>query len=85
MKPYTAVTGPGDPIRIPRQSERTTAEAELGLVIGHRCRDVPEKDWRDAVAGFTTGIDMTAEDILRQNPRYLTLSESFDTFFSYYP
>jgi 2-keto-4-pentenoate hydratase/2-oxohepta-3-ene-1,7-dioic acid hydratase in catechol pathway len=37
------------------------------------------------VAGFTTIIDMTAEDILRQNPRYLTVSKSFDTFFSFGP
>ena len=37
------------------------------------------------VAGFTTILDMTAEDILRQNPRYLTLSKSFDTFFSFGP
>jgi 2-keto-4-pentenoate hydratase/2-oxohepta-3-ene-1,7-dioic acid hydratase in catechol pathway len=28
---------------------------------------------------------MTAEDILRRNPRYLTLSKSFDTFFSFGP
>ncbi|MFH1575262.1 MAG: fumarylacetoacetate hydrolase family protein, partial [Acidobacteriota bacterium] len=27
----------------------------------------------------------TAEDILRQNPRYLTMSKSFDTFFSFGP
>jgi 2-keto-4-pentenoate hydratase/2-oxohepta-3-ene-1,7-dioic acid hydratase in catechol pathway len=26
---------------------------------------------------------MTAEDILLKNPRYLTLSKSFDTFFSF--
>ena len=37
------------------------------------------------IAGFTTIIDMTAEDILQRNPRYLTLSKSFDTFFSYGP
>jgi 2-keto-4-pentenoate hydratase/2-oxohepta-3-ene-1,7-dioic acid hydratase in catechol pathway len=37
------------------------------------------------VAGFTTIIDMTAEDILRKNPRYLTLSKNFDTFFSFGP
>ncbi len=28
---------------------------------------------------------MTAEDILRRNPRYLTQSKSFDTFFSFGP
>ncbi len=85
MKPHTAVIGDGDAICIPRQSERTTAEAELGLVVGRRCRDVPAEDWRNAVAGFTCVIDMTAEDILRRNPRYLTLSKSFDSFFSFGP
>jgi 2-keto-4-pentenoate hydratase/2-oxohepta-3-ene-1,7-dioic acid hydratase in catechol pathway len=30
-------------------------------------------------------LDMTAEDILRKNPRYLTRAKSFDTFFSFGP
>lgn len=85
MKPDTAVIGWGDAIEIPPQSERTTAEAELGVVIGRKCKHVQEADWRLVVAGFTTIIDMTAEDILRQNPRYLTVSKSFDTFFSVGP
>jgi 2-keto-4-pentenoate hydratase/2-oxohepta-3-ene-1,7-dioic acid hydratase in catechol pathway len=85
MKPYTAVIGPGDDIRIPPQSNRTTAEAELGIVIGQSCKNVAEENWLSVVAGFTCVIDMTAEDILRQNPRYLTLSKSFDTFFSFGP
>jgi 2-keto-4-pentenoate hydratase/2-oxohepta-3-ene-1,7-dioic acid hydratase in catechol pathway len=29
------------------------------------------------VAGLTTILDMTAEDILRKNPRYLTRAKSF--------
>ena len=85
MKPDTTIIGYGDTIRIPRQSEKTTAEAELGIVIGRRCKDVARENWLDVVAGFTTIIDMTAEDILRQNPRYLTMSKSFDTFFSFGP
>ena len=85
MKPDTAIIGHGDTIQIPRQSEKTTAEAELGIIIGRRCKDVARDEWRTAVAGFTTIIDMTAEDILRQNPRYLTMSKSFDTFFSFGP
>ena len=85
MKPATAIIGCGDTIVIPELSERTTAEAELGLVIGKRCKDVPQEDWLDVVAGFTTIIDMTAEDILRRNPRYLTMCKSFDTFFSFGP
>jgi 2-keto-4-pentenoate hydratase/2-oxohepta-3-ene-1,7-dioic acid hydratase in catechol pathway len=85
MKPYTAIIGHGDEIRIPGLSEKTTAEAELGVIIGRRCKDVPREKWKDVVAGFTVVIDMTAEDILRQNPRYLTMSKSFDTFFSFGP
>ena len=85
MKPDTTIIGYGDPIRIPRQSEKTTAEGELGVIIGQKCHHVPVEDWQKVVAGFTTIIDMTAEDILRQNPRYLTVSKSFDTFFSFGP
>ena len=85
MKPETALIGPGDPIQIPRLSHKTTGEAELGVVLARSARDVPRSDWRSVVAGFTTIIDMTAEDILRRNPRNLTQSKSFDSFFSFGP
>ena len=81
----TTIIGPADQIEIPLQSERTTAEAELGIIIGKKCKDIEEKDWLSVVAGFTTLIDMTAEDILRVNPRYLTRAKNFDTFFSFEP
>ncbi|TCJ19478.1 FAA hydrolase family protein [Rubrobacter taiwanensis] len=85
MKPYTTIIGPGEAIRLPEQSERVTAEAELGVVIGRECRNVAEEEALEYVAGFTCVLDMTAEDILQRNPRYLTRSKSFDTFFSFGP
>ncbi len=85
MKPDTTIIGHGDTILIPRKSERTTAEAELGIVIGRACKNVAREHWLSVVAGFTAVIDLTAEDILRRNPRYLTRSKSFDTFFSFGP
>ena len=85
LKPDTAIIGPGDTIQIPPQSQRTTAEGELGVIIGRECKDVDEADAASVVAGFTTIVDMTAEDILEKNPRYLTRSKSFDTFFSFGP
>jgi 2-keto-4-pentenoate hydratase/2-oxohepta-3-ene-1,7-dioic acid hydratase in catechol pathway len=85
MKPATTVIGPGESICIPQRSQKTTAEGELGVIIGRRCKNVAGGNWLAAVAGFTTIIDMTAEDILRQNTRYLTVSKSFDTFFSFGP
>ena len=85
MKPDTTIIGPGEAIRLPRQSERVTAEAEIGVIIGRRCKHVPLERVDEVILGFTTIIDMTAEDILRQNPRFLTRSKSFDTFFSFGP
>jgi 2-keto-4-pentenoate hydratase/2-oxohepta-3-ene-1,7-dioic acid hydratase in catechol pathway len=85
MRPDTTIIGPGDKVVLPAQSVRVTAEAELAVVIGRNAKDVPERDAPSIVAGFTTVLDMTAEDILRRNPRYLTRSKSFDTFFSFGP
>jgi len=85
LKPDTTIIGHNDTIEIPTLSERTTGEAELGLIYGKKCKNVERKDWMSVLAGFTTIIDMTAEDILRRNPRNLTQSKSFDTFFSFGP
>lgn len=85
MKPDTTIIGHGDHIEIPHQSNRTTAEAELGLIIGQTCKNVKEDEALNYVVGYTTIIDMTAEDILEKNPRYLTRAKSFDTFFSFGP
>ena len=40
---------------------------------------------RQAIFGYTTTLDLTALDILRKNPRYLTRAKSIDTFFSFGP
>ncbi len=79
------IIGTGDPIPVPQQSERTTAEGELGLVIGRYCRNVSEEDALDHVFGVTTILDQTAEDILQRNPRFLTRSKNFPGFFSFGP
>ncbi|WP_458189561.1 fumarylacetoacetate hydrolase family protein [Haladaptatus sp. NG-WS-4] len=82
MKPATTATGPGGPIRLPPQdvAGRVTAEAELALVIGRTCKNVDDADVDDVIAGYVPVIDMTAEDILQQNPRFLTRAKSFDSF-----
>jgi 2-keto-4-pentenoate hydratase/2-oxohepta-3-ene-1,7-dioic acid hydratase in catechol pathway len=85
MRPDTTIIGAGEEIVLPDQSERVTAEAELALIIGREAKDVSEEEAPSVVSGFTTVLDMTTEDILRKNPRYLTRSKSFDTFFSFGP
>jgi 2-keto-4-pentenoate hydratase/2-oxohepta-3-ene-1,7-dioic acid hydratase in catechol pathway len=85
MRPDTTIIGPGEEILLPEQSSRVTAEAELAIIIGREAKNVTEDEAPSVVAGFTTVLDMTAEDILRRNPRYLTRAKSFDTFFSFGP
>jgi 2-keto-4-pentenoate hydratase/2-oxohepta-3-ene-1,7-dioic acid hydratase in catechol pathway len=85
MRPDTTIIGPGEEILLPEQSGRVTAEAELAVILGREAKDVSEEEAPSVVAGFTTVLDMTAEDILRRNPRYLTRAKSFDTFFSFGP
>lgn len=81
MKGDQTLIGPGDTIELPPESTRVTAEAELGIVIGRTCRRVSEAHALDFVAGYCLILDMTAEDILQKNPRYLTRAKNFDTFF----
>jgi 2-keto-4-pentenoate hydratase/2-oxohepta-3-ene-1,7-dioic acid hydratase in catechol pathway len=77
--------GPGDPIPLPPLSQRVTAEAELGLVIGRRMYQVPESAALDYVAGGCCVLDQTAEDILQLDSRLLTLSKNFAGFLSVGP
>lgn len=85
IKGNHTIIGPGEVIQIPIQSARTTAEAELGLVMAKRCRNVSESEALDYVFGVVPVLDQTAEDILQKNPRFLTRSKNFETFFSFGP
>ncbi len=85
LRPCSSAIGEGDTIGLPPVSQRVTAEAELALVLGRRARNVDADAALAAVFGYTTVLDMTAEDILRVNPRFLTRAKSFDGFFSFGP
>ncbi|MGH8868794.1 MAG: fumarylacetoacetate hydrolase family protein [Actinomycetes bacterium] len=85
MKGDHTIIGPGDPIPLPPQSDRVTAEAELGLVIGRTCHHVAPEEALDYVWGAVPVLDQTAEDILARNPRFLTRSKNFPGFFSFGP
>ncbi len=85
IKGDQTIIGPGDHVELPPQSDRVTAEAELGVIIGRVCRDVSTEDALSYVAGVCLILDMTAEDMVIQNPRYLTRAKNFDTFFSFGP
>ena len=78
FKPPSAVIGPGAYILLPPQSERVEHEAELCLVIGKRCRNVPVDEAWTYVLGVTCGNDVTARDIQRKD-RLWTRGKGFDS------
>jgi 2-keto-4-pentenoate hydratase/2-oxohepta-3-ene-1,7-dioic acid hydratase in catechol pathway len=87
MKPASCMFRPGGEIVLPppEVSNDVDAEGELGVIIGRKCRFVPAGDVRGVIFGYTTTLDLTALDVLRKNPRYLTRAKSIDTFFSFGP
>ena len=87
MKPASCMFRPGSDIYLPPSSvtNDVDAEGELGVIIGKSCRFVPIEHIKDVIFGYTTTLDLTALDVLRKNPRYLTRAKSIDTFFSFGP
>jgi 2-keto-4-pentenoate hydratase/2-oxohepta-3-ene-1,7-dioic acid hydratase in catechol pathway len=87
MKPASCMFQPGGEIILPPReiSSEVDAEGELGVIIGRRCRFVPVAEAHRVIYGYTTTLDLTALDVLRRNPRYLTRAKSIDTFFSFGP
>ena len=87
MKPSACLFEPGGEIELPplSVSNEVDAEGELGVIIGRDCRYLETGDVASVIFGYTTTLDLTALDVLRKNPRYLTRAKSFDTFFSFGP
>jgi len=87
MKPASCMFQPGGQIVLPppEVSDDVDAEGELGVIIGKKCRFLHAGDVPAAIFGYTTTLDLTALDVLRKNPRYLTRAKSIDTFFSFGP
>jgi 2-keto-4-pentenoate hydratase/2-oxohepta-3-ene-1,7-dioic acid hydratase in catechol pathway len=79
-KTNNALIGPGDPIVFrTAHTEQVDYEAELGVVIGRRARDVAEGDALDYVLGYTAANDVSARDAQFADGQWLR-GKSFDTF-----
>ncbi|MDJ0460857.1 fumarylacetoacetate hydrolase family protein [Streptomyces sp. H27-C3] len=63
LKPSTSVIGPGGEIGYPSFSSDLHHEAELAVVIGRMCREVPRERVKDVIFGYTCANDITARDV----------------------
>jgi len=58
----TCVVGPDDDVHMPRVSHLLGYEGELAVVIGTRCRHVPEDRAHEVIAGYTVTNDLSVRD-----------------------
>lgn len=78
LKPTTSVIGSGDGIEYPSFSNELHYEAELAVVIGRMCREVPRERVKDVIFGFTCANDVTARDAQKSENQWAR-AKGFDT------
>jgi len=77
FKPPSAVIGPDEPIRLP-DSPDVHYEAELAIVIGKRCRNVPADRAGDAILGYTCLNDVSDRAAQKWETNWVR-AKGFDT------
>ncbi|ALN74284.1 fumarylacetoacetate hydrolase family protein [Aureimonas sp. AU20] len=80
MKATSAIVGPNDDIEIPRGSEKTDWEVELGVVIGKTAKYVSEAEALDHVAGYCVINDVSERAFQTERQGQWTKGKSCDTF-----
>ncbi|MDJ0356545.1 fumarylacetoacetate hydrolase family protein [Paenarthrobacter sp. PH39-S1] len=78
LKPNTSVIGPNDPVVLPDFSNEVSYEAELCVVIGRICKDVPAERVDEVIFGYTCGNDLTARDVQKADQQWAR-AKGFDT------
>jgi acylpyruvate hydrolase len=67
-----ALIGAHDDVTLPLVSDKVDWEAELGVVIGARCRHVAVENALDVVAGYTVVNDVTVRDWQHRTREFLS-------------
>ncbi len=80
MKANSAICGPNDQILIPRGSEKTDWEVELGVVIGAKAKYVTEAEALNHVAGYCVINDYSERAFQAERGGQWTKGKSCDTF-----
>ncbi len=80
MKSTTAISGPYDPVVIPKGSKKTDWEVELGVVIGRTARYVPKRTALDHVAGYCIVNDVSERELQLEGSGQWVKGKSADSF-----
>ncbi len=80
MKATSSISGPNDPIILPRGSQKTDWEVELGVVIGRAAKYVTPQDALDHVAGYCVVNDVSERAFQTERGGQWTKGKSCDSF-----
>ena len=80
MKATSSICGPNDEVIIPKGSQKTDYEVELGIVIGSLARHVSQSDARKHVAGYCVVNDVSEREFQIERGGQWTKGKSADTF-----
>jgi len=80
MKATSSLCGPNDDVIIPKGSQKTDYEVELGIVIGSLARYVSLADARKHVAGYCVVNDVSEREFQIERGGQWTKGKSADTF-----
>ena len=72
-----ALAAPGATVPLPPWSESVDYEAEVAFVISDRCKDVPEEQAMNHVAGYMLLNDLSARDYQFKTPQWMP-GKTFD-------
>jgi len=84
LKPPSSLLAHNGVIIMPEMSKQVDYEAELGLVIGKRGKNIRPEEAYDYILGATCFNDVTARDLQKKDGQW-TRAKSFDTFAPFGP
>lgn len=80
MKATSSICGSNDDVEIPRNSQKTDWEVELGVVIGTKAKYVDEDSAMDHVAGYCVVNDLSEREFQLERCGQWVKGKSCDTF-----
>jgi len=80
LKATSSICGPNDDVIIPKASEKTDYEVELGIVIGSTARYVAVHDAKKHIAGYCVVNDVSEREFQIERGGQWTKGKSADTF-----
>lgn len=80
MKTISSLTGPNDPVMLPKGSTKTDWEVELGVVIGSTARYVEKADALNCVAGYVLVDDVSEREYQNERGGTWDKGKGCDTF-----